>query len=63
MSEIVETRNMVDSLREVMKELSKEEAELIQALYFGDFSEKTYGEKLEFHKWQFIKERKMCWKN
>lgn len=44
--EIVENKIMVDKLREAMKGLSKEEAELIQALYFGDFSEKTYGEKL-----------------
>ena len=44
--EIVENQLMVEQLREVMKRLSKEETELIQALYFRDYSEKTYGEKL-----------------
>lgn len=44
--EVVENRLMVGKLREVMKELSEEETELIQALYFRDYSEKTYGEKL-----------------
>lgn len=41
-SEIVETRMMVDRLREVMKELSEEETELIQALYVDNVSEREY---------------------
>lgn len=41
-SEIVETRMMVDRLREVMKELSAEETELIQALYVDNVSEREY---------------------
>ena len=41
-SEIVETRMMVDRLCEVMKELSEEEIELIQALYVDNVSEREY---------------------
>jgi RNA polymerase sigma factor (sigma-70 family) len=41
-SEIVETRMMVDRLREIMKELSEEETELIQALYVDNVSEREY---------------------
>lgn len=44
--EIVVTQMMIEKMLEVMKELSEEEQQLIQALYFGDDSEKTYGEKL-----------------
>lgn len=40
--EVVENRLMVGKLREVMKELSEEETELIDALYFENMSEREY---------------------
>ena len=41
-SEVVEQRIMSDKLHEAMKELSNEDAELVQALYFDELSEREY---------------------
>lgn len=41
-SEVVEQRIMVDKLHEAMKLLPEEDAELIQALYFDELTEREY---------------------
>lgn len=41
-SEVVEQRIMVDKLHEAIQLLSEEDAELIQALYFDELSEREY---------------------
>lgn len=43
--EVVDKRLMVDKLREIIKVLSEEEVELIQALYFDELSEREYARK------------------
>lgn len=44
--EVVELQILSEQLHEAIKELSKEEAELIQALFFDGVTERTYAEEL-----------------
>ncbi len=44
--EVVELRMMSEKVHEAMKKLSKEEVDLVKALFFDDISERTYAKKL-----------------